>query len=170
LSEPWYALQSKPRKEEALWHEVQRRGFHAFYPFLVVQPVNPRARHRLPYFPGYMFVQAGDARLGSSEFRWMPHAVGLVRFGGEPAAVPDALIAALRQRVAVANREEQTRLDRFRSGDRVVVETGPFAGYDAIFDVRLPGKDRVRVLLSLLHGRYVPVELSGHALELSTRI
>jgi transcriptional antiterminator RfaH len=169
MNDPWYALQSKPQKEEALWHEVQRRGFHAFYPYLVVQPVNPRSRHRRPYFPGYMFVQAGEGRLGSADFRWMPHAVGLVRFGGEPAVVPDALIAALRRRVEVTNRDEQTRLDRFRPGDRVVIGAGPLAGYDAIFDVRLPGKDRVRVLLSLLHDRYMPVELSGHALELPTR-
>jgi transcriptional antiterminator RfaH len=169
LNAPWYALRSKPQKEESLWHEVRRRSINVFYPCLAVQPVNPRSRRQRAYFPGYMFVQTVNGQFGPTDFRWMPHAVGLVRFGGEPAPVPDALIAALRRRVEAVNREERDYLQQLRPGDRVVIGSGPLAGYDAVFDVRLPGKDRVRVLLSLLHDRYMAVELSGHALERQTR-
>ena len=45
-------------------------------------------------------------------------------------------------------------------GDRVLIEDGPFQGYCGVFDTRLSGRDRVRVLLTMLQsGREVPVEL-----------
>jgi transcriptional antiterminator RfaH len=47
----------------------------------------------------------------------------------------------------------------------VTIKSGSFAGYDAIFDARLNGGDRVRVLLELLDGRQVPVELSEARIE-----
>jgi hypothetical protein len=41
----------------------------------------------------------------------------------------------------------------------VVVQDGPFEGYEAIFDVRLPGSERVRILLKMLSDRHLPIEL-----------
>ncbi len=95
----WYALRCKPRKEEVVWKQVSDQGFEVFYPRLRVNPVNPRARKIKPYFPGYLFVRLDLAVLGTSAFQWMPHTIGLVSFGGEPAAVPDNLIFAVRKRV-----------------------------------------------------------------------
>ena len=45
-------------------------------------------------------------------------------------------------------------------GDLVQINSGPFNGYEAIFDARLPGTERVRVLLQFLSDRHVPVELN----------
>ncbi len=51
-------------------------------------------------------------------------------------------------------------------GDTVVISEGPFAGYEAIFDTRIPGSERVRVLLQLLNSqRQVPVELSAGQIQ-----
>ncbi len=53
--------------------------------------------------------------------------------------------------------------DDLHKGDVVRINFGPFEGYEAIFDTRLPGTERVRVLLQFLSDRYVPVELeAGH--------
>ena len=38
-------------------------------------------------------------------------------------------------------------------------------GYRAIFDARLPGTERVRVLLKMLNDRYVPLEVDLELLE-----
>ena len=40
-----------------------------------------------------------------------------------------------------------------------LVQDGPFAGYEAIFDGRISGRDRVRVLLNFLQKRQVPLDL-----------
>src|SRR5512145_457382 len=95
----WYALRSKPRKEDVVWQQLRDQGLEVFYPRLRVHTVNPRSRQLRPYFPGYLFVQAEIETTGLSYFQWMPHALGLVSFGGEPSTVPDNLIHAIRQRV-----------------------------------------------------------------------
>lgn len=156
----WYALRSKPRKEDVLYRQVLNRGFEAYYPRMKVQPVNPRSRKVRPYFPGYMFVRADIETVGLSTFQWMPHAAGLVVFGDEPAPVPENLIAAIRQRVDEINAAGGELFDGLRQGDKVLISEGPFAGYEGIFDTRLPGSERVRILLQLLGDkRIVPVEL-----------
>ncbi len=88
----WYALRSKPRKEDIVWRQCREQGYEVFYPRLRVQPVNPRARKVKAYFPGYLFTHVDLDTIGLSAFQWMPHAIGLVTFGGEPSTVPDNLI------------------------------------------------------------------------------
>ena len=80
-------------------------------------------------------------------------------FGGEAAHVPEGLIHAIRQRVEEINAAGGELFDALKSGETVVIHSGPFAGYEAIFDARLPGTERVRVLLKLLHNRQLQMEL-----------
>jgi transcription antitermination factor NusG len=162
----WYALRCKPRKEEAVWRQVVNQGFETYYPRMRVNPVNPRARKVKPYFPGYLFVQADLDEVGVSVFKWMPHTLGLVSFGGEPALVPGNLIQAVRQRVDQINAAGGEVFDGLKPGDEVFIKDGPFTGYEAIFDARLPGSMRVRVLLELLgNRRLVSVTLDTGLIE-----
>jgi transcription antitermination factor NusG len=162
----WYALRSKPRKEEVVWKQVRTQGFEAYYPRLRVNPVNPRSRKLRPYFPGYLFVYADLEDVGVSVFQWMPHSIGLVSFGGEPAAVPENLIHVLRKRVEEITAAGGEVFDGLHPGDVVRISDGPFRGYEAIFDARLPGSERVRVLLELLGSqRRVPMELSAGQIQ-----
>jgi transcription antitermination factor NusG len=157
----WYALRSKPRKEDIVWKQVRDQGFEVFYPRLRVHPVNPRSRKIKSYFPGYMFVRVDLEVAGLSAFQWMPHAVGLICFGGEPAPVPDHLIHAIRRRVEEIDEAGGEVFDGLRPGGIVKINYGPFEGYEAIFDTRIPGSERVRVLLKLLSDRQVPLELDA---------
>ena len=95
----WYVIRSKPRKEEALWRQVKSKDIEVYFPRLRVNPVNPRSRKLVPYFPGYMFVQVDLEEIGLSTLQWMPYSIGLVSFGGEPAAVQEHLIHEIRKRV-----------------------------------------------------------------------
>ena len=104
--------------------------------------------------------------VGNSAFNWMPHAVGLVSFGGEPASVPENLIHAIRQRVEEISAAGGEVFDGLKKGDRVRINVGPFEGYEAIFDARLPGTERVRVLLQfLVERREVSVEMDAAFIE-----
>lgn len=158
----WYALRSKPRKEDALSRQVNSQGFEVFYPQLRVNPVNPRSRKWRPYFPGYLFIHVDLEQAGLSVFQWMPYSLGLVSFGDIPSDVPDHLIEAIRRRVDHVARAGGEILDGLKQGDVVSVRDGPFAGYEAIFDIKLPGNERVRVLLEMLgNQRKVAVELAA---------
>jgi len=161
----WYTLRSKQRKEEAVWKHAREQGFEVFYPRLQVNPVNPRARKIKPYFPGYLFIQVDLEMVGQSALQWMPYSQGLVSFGGEPAVVPENLIHAIRQRLEEISKAGGENLDGLRQGDKVQITYGPFEGFQAIFDVKIPGSERVRVLLQLLDSRHLPVELSAASIS-----
>lgn len=143
----WHVLHSKPRSEKFLCEQLLARELKAYCPQIRVQPANPRARKIKPYFPGYVFVRVAFEQIKLSTLQWMPGAIGLVSFGGEPACVPDALIHAIRQRTDEIN---NLGLDHWKQGDTVMIEGGPFDGYEAIFEARLPGSERVRVFLKFL--------------------
>ncbi len=155
----WYALRSKPHKEEALWREVCAREYEGFFPRIIAHPVNPRARKIKPYFPGYMFLRIDLSIIGFSALAWLPHSNGLVSFDSRPSPVPEELIHALQRRVEQINAAGGELLNEVKSGELVHVTDGPFAGYEAIFDARLPGSERVRVLLSLISKQQVPLVL-----------
>lgn len=165
MSNTWYALQSKPRKEELLYGQLTTRNIDVFYPRIRVQTVNPRAAKVRAFFPGYVFVHVDLAEIGFTTLHWLPGTTGLVSFGGEPASVPDSLIAAVRNKVDRINGLGGELYDGLKPGDLVTIAEGPFAGYEAIFDTRLPGTERVRVLLKLLQKRQFPVELPAAQLQ-----
>jgi transcriptional antiterminator RfaH len=148
-----------------VWRQLLAHYITAFYRCLPVQPANARSRTIRPYFPGYLFVQTALEDVGVSLFRWMPHANGLVRFGGVPATVPDTLVEALRRHLRDVAEAGGELLYQLQPGDTVAIRRGPFVGYEGIFDARLNGGDRVRVLLKMLNDRYVPMELAVGQLQ-----
>lgn len=162
----WYALRSKPRKEEVVYRQMLNQNIEVYYPRMRVHPVNPRAKKVQPYFPGYLFVHVNIEDLGLSYFQWMPHTLGLVCFGDEAAIVPDHLIAELKRRVKEITEAGGEFFNGVTSGEIVYIRQGPFAGYEAIFDTHISGTERVRVLLKLLSDqRQIPIELDVAYLE-----
>ena len=155
----WYVIRSKPNKEEFLAGQLTAYGIEVFYPKIRVKTVNPRARKVKAYFPSYLFVHVDLELISASTLHWMPGAVNLVSFDGQPAPVPDMLIAAVERQVDQINASRQNKLLGLKSGDPVIIQEGPFAGYEAIFDSQIPGRERVRVLLTFLQKRHLPVEL-----------
>jgi transcriptional antiterminator RfaH len=162
----WYIFQSKTRKEELLCEQLRLREIEIFYPTLHVRPVNPRSKKIRPYFPGYVFGRVDLDELGRSIVDWLPGAVGIVSFGGDPAQVPDELVTSLRQHLSRVNASNGKEIEKYQPGDVVAIRAGPFSGYEAIFDVRLPGRDRVEVLLKLLQGNQIRVELPAALISL----
>lgn len=144
---------------------LQEDDLDVYLPALSVEPVNPRASRIRPYFPGYMFVNIDLEQQGDNALRWTPGTKGLVRFGNEAAQVPENLIHELKKRLAKLQEEPEQPQDDFQKGDRVRIRDGLLAGYEAIFDTRLSGKDRVRLLLVLLSGQATRVKLEDHQIE-----
>lgn len=160
----WYAMQSKPGKEDFLAGQLTSYGIEYFYPRIRVAPVNPRARKVVPYFPNYLFVHVDLEQVNVSDLRWMPGASGLVSFDGEPASVPDPLIVSLQRQLDSLHESSRNFLIDLKPGDPVLIQSGPFAGYEAIFNEHIPGRDRVRVLLGFLQKRQVPLDVREQAI------
>lgn len=153
----WLVIRSKPNREAALHRELSARMVEVFFPEIRVHPVNPRSRTLRAFFPGYLFVHVDPNRTGFSDLNWVPFSQGLVSFGGDLSEVPDHLIHKIQKQVEAINAAGGEQLHGLRRGERVHITSGPFAGHEAIFDLALPGQERVRVLLELLSRQQVPV-------------
>jgi len=91
--------------------------------------------------------------------QWIPGAIGIVNFGGEAAYVTEHFISTLQQHLQNINSSAHEVIASLNTGDPVAINAGPFAGYQAIFDSRLQGTDRVRVLLKMMQDHQIRVEI-----------
>jgi transcription antitermination factor NusG len=69
------------------------------------------------------------------------------------------LLQKIRQRVDEINSTANDVLNSLKPGDEVVIRSGPFAGYDAIFCNRLHDSERVQVLLKVLQDQRMKIDL-----------
>lgn len=153
----WYVIHAKPRKELQVYSQLRasKQAIDVYYPSMTVEPVNPRCSRIRPYFPGYLFARAVLAEIGESALRWIPGAQGLVRFGGEPAIVPENFVLELKRRIAAMERDGDQHYG-LKPGDRIRVVEGPFADCEGIFDGWRSGEERAQLLLTWL-GRQLKV-------------
>jgi transcriptional antiterminator RfaH len=159
MSQSWYAIQSKPNREAFLSSQLLHRKIEVFYPQLQVEPVNPRSRKIKPFFPGYMFVRVDLEEVPITSLIYIPGARSVVCFDHEPAAIPDEVIQGIEKNVKRINQQQKSSKDALMPGDPVMILDGPFKGYEAIFDTRIKGSDRVRLLVRLLHGQQKKVQV-----------
>lgn len=159
MTPEWYVLRSKPHKERQLFDQVQARHLECFFPRITVKPVNPRSAKERAFFPGYMFVRVKLDEIGTNTFNWMPYSLGLVAFEGVPATVPDQIIDQIKSLLQTIVDKNKSPITGFSPGEKIEVLSGPFKGYEGIFDTSLQGADRVRILLKLLSDRHVSVEI-----------
>ncbi len=152
-------MRSKANKEQFLLEQLNARGMHTYLPMIRSHAVNPRARKMKPYFPGYLFIELDMENEDNSDLQWIPGGVGLVSFGDEYPAVPPSFISALQKHLDDLNKGEKVHSVDYKPGDSLQIQDGPLKGYQALFDARIRGTDRVRVLLKLLRGQLVRVEL-----------
>lgn len=155
----WYVLHSKPNKEDFLFSQLRNREIEVYYPHLRVAPVNPRARKVKPFFPGYLFVRVDLEDVPLSSLTYVPGANRVVSFDHQPAIVPDEVISTIRLNVERINESPDLYYNQLSHGDPVIIQGGPFEGYQAIFDTRLEGSERVRLLVEILRGQQVRVQV-----------
>jgi transcriptional antiterminator RfaH len=170
--EHWYALHAKPHRERQVAEFLRQRNVDVYLPLVRINPVNPRAARQRPFFPSYLFARTDLQAVGAGTLRWTPGLRRLVEFDGQPAIVPDVFIAELKRRLGEILAAGGLSLDGLERGDPIRIVAGPFAGYEAVFDSRLPGRERVRVMLELIaqsqrqeQPRQVPLEINAGNIE-----
>ena len=149
--ERWYAVCCKPRQEAVAEVNLARQGFRVYLPRIRV-----RQRRRGHWtdavevlFPRYAFIRVDPMLRSTAVVRSTRGAVGLVRFGGQPAVVPDAVMDALFQREDTASGLHLEQRASFKSGDAIKLIDGPLIGLEGVF-AEQDGEKRAIVLLELL--------------------
>ena len=152
---------------------LKQNQVETYLPLINVNPVNPRAARVRAFFPGYVFVRFDLQSTGLSLVQWTPGVRRLLEFGGQLAVVPDRAVTEIKHRVIEISAAGGLAFAGLKSGDAVRITSGPFAGHAAIFDSRLAGTERVRVLLEWVQQnqrrreipRAIPLELNASSIE-----
>jgi transcriptional antiterminator RfaH len=147
----WYAVCCKPRQEAVAEENLLRQDFHVYLPRIRI-----RQRRRGQWidavevlFPRYIFIRIDPLRRSTATVRSTRGVVGLVRFGGRPAVVPEAVMVALLQREDAASGLHQDNRPLFCPGEAIKLVDGPLTGMEGVF-TQQDGDKRVIVLLELL--------------------
>jgi transcription elongation factor/antiterminator RfaH len=155
----WFAVYTHPRGEATAVDNLLRQGFEVFFPRYLKRRSHARKIESVPapLFPRYIFISFDAADAGWRVVRSTRGVVDLVRNRLDPAPVPGAIIDEIRKRQDDQGFVVLARHVKLGRGDKIRIEAGPFASYEAIFET-MRDNERVVALLSLL-GRQVIVNV-----------
>lgn len=152
VTREWFAIRTKPNKEQNARVEYERQGFVVYLPLIRKTVRHARRKEEVmrPFFPGYLFLH-----LAPSERHWVTigstrNAIGPVRFGDQYVPVPDWVIDDLRARedggaISLA----ALRKGRLAPGAAVDVQLdGDTVTQGVVYSLR--GEENVVVLLNLM--------------------
>jgi transcriptional antiterminator RfaH len=168
IGRSWYLVYTKPRQEKVAAENLLRQKYEVYFPQLSIWRTRRGKRQSViePLFPRYLFI-----RLDSQSDNWAPirstlGVMSLVRFGTEPARVPDELVEYLRSRHNADGLHEWAQ-PKLIVGERARVVSGPLAGYEGIL-IAKSSRDRVVILMDLVGGQ-VRAKLNPDQIEPAAR-
>ncbi len=146
----WYLVHTKPRQESTAKQHLERQGYTVYLPLLEHSKRQSGKRIMIhnPLFPRYLFLQMTSGVDDWGPIRSTRGVSSLVRFGLEPAKVPNTLIAEIKAR-AGSDGYHHEEAANYTPGEKIHIMEGPFEGYDAIFQAKR-SEDRVHVLLEMV--------------------
>jgi transcription antitermination factor NusG len=161
-SPKWFAVYTSPRHEKRVDRHMSMREIEHYLPLYRTQRKwsdGSRVTLDLPLFPGYIFVRI--ERKQRVRVLEVPGVVAIVGgTGGEPAALPEADVEALRSGLLLRRAEPHPLL---KVGQRARICSGAFAGMEGIV-VRKKNSFRVVLTLDTIQQSFA-VEVDGKELE-----
>jgi len=144
--DPWYVVYTKPGQEFRALEQLQNQKFICFLPTLEMQRTRGGKRETAlePLFARYLFIQSTSAAKNSSRIRSTRGVSRLVAFGDRLATLPGDFIDALQRGPRVVDELS------FQRGERVAINSGPFAGLEGIYQAP-DGEARALILVELMN-------------------
>ncbi|HTD55842.1 MAG TPA: transcription termination/antitermination NusG family protein [Silvibacterium sp.] len=155
----WFALHTKPRRENFAATNVSTLGIESFLPRIKAERMVHGVTERTiikPLFPGYFFARfrPEDSLESVERSRGVLH---VVSSGRCPIPVGDEIVRDIQNR-AGEDGLIRIRQPYFKSGDRISIQGGPFEGMMGIVERELDDGKRVAILLETLWYSRVLIE------------
>ena len=152
----WYALYTKPRWEQKVANELEKRDIKVYCPTIteVKQWSDRKKKVTSPLFKSYVFVYL-EEKYRSQVFD-VPGAVQYVFWLGKPAIIRQEEINTIKNWLE-DDRVEAVEVSHLSPGDQLTIAEGSFKGKEAV--VEKIGKKRLRLVLKDL-GVVVNVRVS----------
>ena len=160
----WFIAYTKPRLESQAQVQLQQQHFETYLPLfrkIRRSPQGVLSVHE-PLFPRYLMFRPTREGQSLSVVRSTRGVTSLVRFGHEPARLPQTLVLALREQEALREQASIEELSNLRAGQRVRLKHTALDGLEGL--VQQVSSKRVAVLLEIL-GRPAQLQLEHHQVE-----
>ena len=138
----WYLIKTKPRQENVAIKNLENQEYSTYCPTVTIN------NKHIVLFPGYLFIHLDKKKENWSPIRSTKGVVNFVRFGLNFAQVPDTVIEFLKANQLI-NKEKLKNLNKFKSGDKVLIKDGVFKNCVAIFKSS-KSEERVILLMNIL--------------------
>jgi transcription antitermination factor NusG len=162
----WFVLQAAPQRELPLVKLLKAHGLQSYVPQFPLpkraKPESVRSSRPRLVFPGYVFFKVPAGFKDWADVLWAGGVRRILWQEGGPALIDDAVIDHLKDRLA-AGKLVPVR-PTLLAGQPVLIERGPLAAVDAIFDKHLDADSRVQVLGEMM-GRRVRVQVDLRDLQ-----
>ena len=156
----WYAIYTKPGKEDSIALRLQGIGIDILNPKLKSRKFRQNRLGEViePLFPCYLFADFEKDKYAHmiTYTRGVRYIVGKQN----PLVVHSEVINAIRENIEYDNIVIM-KPQKFAKGDAVVIKDGPFKHFSGIFESAIRGSERVMILLDTL---YCKLELDSYYL------
>ena len=128
----WYALYTKPRKEQKVAQQLEELGFVVYLPLKVeVKQWSDRKKKVIsPLFSSYVFIQIEESK--RSDVFVIDGVLNYVFWLGKPAVIRNNEIELMRHEIEKPNRE--VFVERLTPGEQIKLKEGVFKGQDAFVE------------------------------------
>lgn len=157
----WYLAYTKPRQEKIALSNLELQHFNAYLPLYKKFKPSPQGPVALfePMFPRYIFFRPGKAEQSISTVRSTKGISTIVRFGFEPAVMPDALVQCIRQLEQDRSQATLQEISNLKAGQTVRLLHTALGNIVGL--IQTVSTKRVAVLLEIL-GRPTVVQVEHH--------
>ena len=159
----WYAVYTKPKKEDSVAFSLQNIGLEVLNPKIKFRKFK---RNRLtdviePLFPCYLFANFDKDKYAHliTYTRGVRYVVGKKN----PLVVQDEVVNVIKDGIE-DNNIIVIKPSTFKNGDKVLIKDGPFKDFYGIFEKEIKGHERVMILLETIQCR---VELDSYFLAIA---
>lgn len=128
----WYALYTKPRKEQKVAQQLEELGFVVYLPLKVeVKQWSDRKKKVIsPLFSSYVFIQIEESK--RSDVFVIDGVLNFVFWLGKPAVIRNNEIELMRHEIEKPNRE--VFVERLTPGEQIKLKEGVFKGQEAFVE------------------------------------
>lgn len=146
--ESWYLLYCKRGQLERAKEHLSRQEIPCFTPMITLEKIvrGKRTQVKEPMFPNYMFIELDPERVHTTTVQSTRGVSHFVRFGALPVTIPFKVIKQLMMEPPTECVDPDTPVP----GDTVVITSGAFEGFEAIY-TEADGEKRAILLLNLLN-------------------
>ena len=160
----WFLAYTKPRFESVAQVNLQQQGFEVYLPLYKKFKKTETGSVSVfePMFPRYIFFRPSRPSQSITTVRSTKGVNNLVRFGFEPAVMPDNVLQLIRELEQSRNQVSVQEASPFKTGQRVRLKHNALNNMQGL--IQSVGAKRVAVLLEIM-GRPSVVQVEHHQLE-----